>query len=290
MTAFRRHAAAEQRIAALAAVLGQAADRRGLDVALESLGLPDTSDPVGLLALWLAGPYRAVPRHAGWWSPDASKLVRETEAVVSMGGGVHPYEVLIKDLIGIGVTEEHAAGWLARQRVRIEHGVVVDLRGRVRDIAERALEATGRSMTQGELCSWLPIEVPDLALVNELRKNPRFIETGPGRWELADWGGEPSAHLVRVAVPVTPEVMAGDQAALAGDLACLLGLPANDPVTLVTRFGPMTVTYDGARVMRGTARPVALASGAAIGDVLWFVIDPRDLAAEVTIESADPAG
>lgn len=52
----------------------------------------------------------------------------------------------------------------------------------------------------------------------------------------------------------------------------------------------MTVTYDGARVMRGTARPVALASGAAIGDVLWFVIDPRDLAAEVTIESADPAG
>ena len=282
----RQDAAVEQRVGELATLLGQATAHDGLETALESLELPGTSDAAGLLAVWLAGPYRAVPGHDGWWSPRPVELVAETGGLLAMGGGVHPHEVLIKDLIRFGVAEAHAEGWLSHQRVRIEHGLVIDLRGRVGDVGVRVLEATGRAMSYGELCSWMPSEISSSVLAAELRRNPTFIETGPDRWELADWGGEPSAHLVRIRIEVTPEVVSGAEAELSSGIASLLGLRPNVAMTFGTRFGPMAVSYDGSRVMRGSARPVVLASGAAIGDVLWFVIDPRDLAVEVTVDPA----
>ncbi len=286
LAVWRQDAAVEQRVCALATRLGLATDYDGLEAALESLALPAMSDPAGLLAVWLAGPYRPVPKHDGWWSPHPGELVEETEGLLSTCGGVHPYEVLIKDLIRIGVSEVLADGWLSRQGVRIEHGLVVDLGGRVGVVAARALEATGRAMSYSALCSWMPAQITASMLAIELNRNPMFVETGPDRWELADWGGEPSAHLVRIGIHVTPEVVSGAEAELSGEIATLLRLQPGVPLTFATRFGPMAVIYDGWRVMRGSARPVVLASGAAIGDVLWFVIDPRQSAAEVTVDPA----
>jgi hypothetical protein len=281
-----QNAAVERWIGELATTLGQAVDRQGLDAALVALDLPDLSDPAGLLAVWLAGPYRPVPRHDGWWSPDPVELVEATDGLLATGGGVHTYEVLLKDLVDLGVAGGHAERWLSRQCIRIADGVVVDLRGRVADVGARVLEATGRAMSFGELCSWLPSEISVSGLVAELQRNPMFIETGPDRWELADWGGEPSVHLVRISIPVTHDVLNGNEAELSSDIASSLRLRPGVPMTFATRFGPIAVAYDGARVMRGSARPVVLASGAAVGDVVWFVIDPRDLGIEVTVDHA----
>ena len=279
----KQAAAVEQRVGELARRLGSATDHEGLQTVLKSLQLPATSDPAGLLAVWLAGPYRPVPRYSGWFSPHPIELLDETQALLSMGGGVHPYDVVIKDLDRIGVLVAHAHRWLAGQRVKIEHGLVVDLCGRVGDVAARVLEATGRTMDFSELQLWMSPEISASALANQLNRNPMFIETGPDRWELTDWGGEPSAHLVRIEVQVTSEVVSGADAALSSEVARSLHLRPGKQVVLATRFGPMAVAYDGVRVTRGSARPVVLASGAAIGDVLWFVIDPRDWTVEVTV-------
>jgi hypothetical protein len=64
----------------------------------------------------------------------------------------------------------------------------------------------------------------------------------------------------------------------------MLGLRPSVPLTLGTRFGPLALAYDGARVVRSSVRPVILACGAAAGDVLWFVVDPRGLAVEVVVD------
>lgn len=282
----KQAAAVELRVGELARRLGLATDHEGLETVLRSLQLPAASDPAGLLAVWLAGPYRPVPRHDGWWSPHPVELVDETQALLSTGGGVHSHEVAIKDLIRIGVLEVHADRWLSRQRVKIEHGLVVDLCGRVGDVAARVLEATGKALEYSELRSWMPPAISPSALASELNRNPIFIETGPDRWELTDWGGERSAHLVRIGVEVTPEEVSGADAALSSEVARLLRLRPGKRVALATRFGPIVVAYDGVRVTRGSARPVVLASGAAIGDVLWFVIDPRDSTVEVTVDRA----
>jgi hypothetical protein len=209
--------------------------------------------------------------------------------MLSGGGGVHPDEVVLKDLLRLGVTEAHAHRWLSRQHVRIEHGLVVHLGGRIGDVAARALEATGRAMSSRELCAWLPPEVTAPVLVVELNRSRVFVETGPDRWELTDWGGEPSGHLVRIGVQVTPEVVSGDEAELAYEVAGLLRLRPGVPRTFATRFGPMVVSYDGSRVRRGSGRPIVLASGADIGDVLWFVIDPRNSEVEVSVAPATSA-
>lgn len=280
----RQDAALEQRVVELAAVIGLATDHDGLRHALATLDLPGLSEPAGLLAIWLAGPYRAVPGHDGWWSPRPVELIEATNTLLATGGGVHTHDVVIKDLASFGMTAAQAEGWLCRQRVRIERGVVVDLRGSAAAIGERVLEATGQAMSYRELCSWMPAEISASALATELQRNRTFIETGPDRWELADWGGEPSAHLVRLSIEVTAEEVAGTDAALSSEVASLLRLRPGIPLILGTRFGPLALCFDGCQVVRGTARPVVLASGASIGDVLWFVVDPRDLAVEVSVE------
>ncbi len=282
----RQDGALEQRVVELAALVGLATDHDGFPNALAKLNLPGLSEPAGLLAIWLAGPYRAVPGHDGWWSPRPAELIEATNTFLATGGGVHTHDVVIKDLVGFGLTAAQAERWLGRQHVRIEHGVVVDLRGSAAAVAERVLEATGQAMSYRELCSWMPAEISASALATELQRNRAFIETGPDLWELADWGGEPSAHLVRLSIEVTAEEMAGTETALSSEVASLLRLRPGIPLILGTRFGPLALCFDGCQVVRGTARPVVLASGAAIGDVLWFFVDPRDLAVEVSVEQA----
>ena len=284
----RRAAAAD---AALTAVIGQLAehlgevvDIQGVASSLTALDLPGLSDPAGLLAVWLAGPYVPIPGHDNWWSPRPAEVVKATADLVASSGGVHAHAALVNDLTDIGVNGGCAERWLACQRVRIAEGLVVHVAGSVRDVAARVLEATGRPMSRDELCAWMPAgdEVESTLLV-ELRRHERFVETGPDQWELIEWGGEPSSHLVQIEVPVTEGVVNGHEAEAPTELAALLGLRAGVPLKLSTRFGPLVMTYDGRRVVRGSARPVVLASGAAVGDVLSIVVDPRSHAAMVTV-------
>jgi hypothetical protein len=282
-------------ITRLANHLGDAIDTAALAAALDELGLPDTTDPAGLLALWLAGPYLPIPSndtpgHDRWWSPRPPEIAKETSALLASSGGVHAHDHLLSDLVSIGVSHSCAPRWLARQLVRIHDGVVVLVTGRVPDVLTRVFEATGRAMSHAELVSWMPTTQLASAIATELRKNGAFLETAPDSWELAEWGGTPSGHVVHIDVPVTSAALAGDTADLPSEVAALLGLRPGAQLKLSTRFGPLVMSYDGTRVVRGSARPVVLASGAAIGDVLSFVVDPRTHTVNITVTTSEQSG
>lgn len=278
----------------LADRLGDAIDGPGIERVLAAFGLPSTADPAGLLALWLAGPYLPIagddmPGYDRWWSPRPAEIAKETSDLLASSGGVHTYDQLLRDLVGVGVSA-CAPRWLARQPVRVHDGVVVLVSGRVGDVLTRVFEATGRAMSNTELASWMPTTEMAAAVAAELRRNGAFLETGPDRWELTDWGGVPSDHFVHIDVAVTPGVLSGNEGDVPIDVAALLGLHPGTPLNLSTRFGPLVMSYDGIRVVRGSARPVVLASGAAIGDVLSFVVDPRTNAVQITVTRLKPTG
>ncbi len=284
-----------QVLTGLADHLGDAIDGPGIEHVFAGLGLPSTADPAGLLALWLAGPYLPMPGdempgYDRWWSPRPSEIAKETSDLLASGGGVHAYDQLLRDLVGLGVSAACAPRWLARQRVRVHDGVVVLVSGRVGDVLRRVFEATGRAMSTMELAAWMPTTEMAAAVVTELRRNGAFLETGLGRWELTDWGGVPSDHFVHIDVAITPGVLCGNEGDVPIDVAALLGLRPGTPLNLSTRFGPLVMSYDGIRVVRSSARPVVLASGAAIGDVLSFVVDPRTNAVQITVTRSKPIG
>jgi hypothetical protein len=279
----------------LADRLGDAIDCPGIEHVLAAFGLPSTVDPAGLLALWLAGPYLSIPcddmaDSERWWSPHPAEIVKETADLLASSGGVHAHDQLLRDLVGVGVSSACAPRWLARQPVRIRDGVVVVVAGRVGDVLTRVFEATGRAMSNAELAAWTPTTEMAAGVVTELRRNGAFLETGPGSWELTDWGGVASDHVVPIDVAVTPAVLAGDDGEVPVEVAVLLGLRPGTPLNLSTRFGPLVMSYDGVRVVRGSARPVVLASGAALGDVLSFVVDPRTNAVQITVTRSKPTG
>ena len=271
----------------LSELLGQAVTTQGIETALVLAGLPSLGDPAGALAVWLIGPYSPVAGFDAWWSPQPTELIDATRRLLAEGGGVHTLPALVADVINLGVADTQAVEWISVQDVRIVYDIVVSRGGRPSSVAIRALEATGRAMSAHELASWLPAGGGLTAAVTMLRRNPVFVETGPDEWELTDWGGQPVVQPVSVEVPVTASVMAGDTSEAPGALASLLALVPGTERKLSTRFGPFVVSYDGSIVVRGSVRPVVLASGATIGDVLVFDVDPKQPSVSVTVW-ADP--
>lgn len=268
--------------AALAGRLGEAAPRAAVEEALGSMGLGTTDTVVARLALWMAGPYLPVPSRPGWYSRQPAELLARTAGLLAAGGGVHDRRTLLDDLAHLGVAPESTEAWLDVQPVRREHDLVVYLVGRPASVAERALEATGRAMTTTELQRWLPDDDASVLPV-ALRRDRRFLETAPGAWELAEWGGVRSDQRVRMEVAVTHDVLAGRTGEAPPDLVLLLGLTPGSTQTFTSRFGPVTLTFDGHRVVRGSARPVALACGAVAGTTLVFSLDPGRAVAEVEV-------
>ncbi len=271
----------------LSQLLGQAVTTQGIETALTKAGLPALGDPAGALAVWLTGPHSPVSGFDGWWSPRPSELVATTRQLLAESGGVHTLPALLADVTNLGVADAHAVEWISVQDVRIVDGMVVSLAGRPSSVAIRALEATGRAMSAHELSSWLAPGAGLGAAITMLRRNSAFVETGSDHWELTDWGGQPVVQPVSVEVPVTAAVLAGDTGEAPPALASLLALVPGTERKLSTRFGPFVVSYDGSIVMRGSVRPVVLASGATLGDVLVFNVDPKQPSVSVTVW-ADP--
>ena len=272
----------------LAARLDELTDRPTIDTALADLALAPIDDPSGLLAVYLAGPLRPVPGHLGWWSPRPTELVAQTAKLLASDGGVHHHDALVADLGRLGIPDELVDSWLTVQPVRRQDDLVILLSGRPADIAGRALDATGRAMSWDELRDWMPSVGSRAVLAAELHRDRRFIQTDPDRWELTEWGGEPSTHLPRFRIHVTSEALIGDEVDAPGELVGMLGLPVGKRATIATRFGPLSLTYDGTRVVRGSARPILLACGASVGDVLIIVIDSAGRSGEVELERNSP--
>ena len=74
----------------------------------------------------------------------------------------------------------------------------------------------------------------------------------------------------------------------AGLVECL-GVPRRARRSFSTRYGPVMLTHDVAGPARGSVRPVALATGAAVGDALLLHFDPDDGTAAVEVVRATAA-
>jgi hypothetical protein len=270
---------------ALAGRLGAAAPAGAVDDLLIASGLPALPDTRSLLLLWLTGPYAPVPNHPEWLATDPAGLLAETRRLLGDDGGVRPAEQVHKELDVAGVAEEHIGAWLAQQPVRNVDGLLMLTSGTVADIAERVLFAAGRALTVDALEATIwpgrgasPAAERD-RLLRVLHRDARFLRVAAQEFELADWGGEPYREVPASPEPagdachwlqieVDEDVLGGATASVPVPLVAALGMQQGTRRTFATRFGPVALVYDGDRPMRGTLRPVALAAGAGLGDVV----------------------
>ena len=284
-------ATAEPLVAALlpplADRIGEATSVAGIGDVLREFELPGLHEPAGCLAVWLAGRLYPVPGFSGWLSRHPADLVAATRQVLEAGGGVHTVPSLRDDLARIGVAPDQTVAWLTAQRVRFEGEMVVSLAGSASAVVVRALEATGRAMTPAELGGWTTPPRPTSRIVELLRCNSAFVQTRPGFWELAEWGGEPCESVVFLDLIVTDGAASGDEAELPSDLADSLGLGTDGPTRFSTRFGPLALLYDGECVRRTSLRYIVLASGAAVGDVLHATLRPQQRSADITLSAGN---
>lgn len=302
----------------LAAELGSVVPRHALESLLGSRGLPPLPDPRSLLVLWLAGPYRPVRCHPGWLATDPDGLVAATRLLLAEDGGVRPVDHVVKDIERLGLATDLASAWLDEQPVRVHEGLAVLTTGGPAVAAERALSATGRSMTAEALCAWATGSSGErdlfgataaAGLRDALRRDPRFVEVGLGCYALVEWGALPYHDdiptLVELGrpgewgrsddgrwwlqVPIEDHVLAGAGAPVPAGLVECLGVPLRARRSFSTRYGPVMLTHDVAGPARGSLRPVALATGAAVGDALVLHFDPDDGTAAVEVVRATAA-
>jgi hypothetical protein len=83
-------------------------------------------------------------------------------------------------------------------------------------------------------------------------------------------------------VTVDAEVLRGEESPVSDGLVCALGLGLQQRRTFSSRFGPVMLANDGAEPSRGPLRPVAMGTGAGLGDVLVLGFAPEgDVVVEV---------
>lgn len=290
--------------------LGEVAPVEALDGVLAASALPALPDTRSLLALWLAGPYHPVPGHPGWVATDPGTLVAETRRLLREDGGVTTGELVAKELAALGVAEHHVDRWLDRQPVRPVEGLLVLTTGSVAEVAERVLFATGRAMSTDEVlgAAWRGSGAPSRTEVEAaLRRDRRFVATGAACFELAEWGGSPAGATGGSPGRTAPEgappegarcwllvevdrgVLAGAGAPVPFPLVEALGVRPGIRRTFVTRFGPVALVYDGVQPTRGSVRPVALAAGAGVGDVVALGFHAGEGDAVVAVVPVVPA-
>lgn len=289
----------------LARRLGSAAPVRVADDLLVAAGLPPLPDTRSLLLLWLGGPYAGVAGKPGWLATDAAGLLADTRRALSEDGGVRPTEQVHKELDVAGVPEEHIGPWLAQQPVVTSDGLLVLTTGSLADVAERGLFAAGRALTARQLAAIIWPDAADAAdhdgLERALHRDARFVRVSADEFELTEWGNVPYRDVPAGVAPTGDEAdrcwleVGVDEAVLAGAAGCVpaplataLGLREGDRRTFTTRFGPVALAYDGGRAVRGTLRPVVLAAGAGMGDVVALGFHPRDGSAMVTLVPSRP--
>lgn len=312
-----RDGPAEQRdsVAALAAEIGSALPRAVVDDMLEARGLPGQHDPRTQFVLWAAGPYRPVVGYPAWLSTDHDGLVATTRRLLAEDGGVRPVAHVVKELERLGMRADVAARWVAEQPVLVLDDLAVLTTGAPADVAERVLSAAGRAMTSDDLCGLVAVpgdgarlSAAAASMRDGLRRDRRFVEVGPDRYELAEWGAEPY-HDEPVAtatgepgdwgrahdgswwlrVVVEGDLLGGAGASVAAGLIECLGVRPGARRAFSTRYGPVVLTHAAAGPTRGSLRPIGLATGAEVGDTLVLRFGPDDSTATVELVRATAA-
>lgn len=284
--------------------LGTVTTRDRLEATMADLGA--CSPPSAELLAWLAGPYRPVRRRPEWLAVvDPALLEARTAACLSADGGVRRLRDVEGELAELGLGGEALARWISANGAVVVHDLVVSLSGQLAEAVERVLDAYGTERTAAQLAADLALggrAVEEAALASAIR-GARFSRTPKGAVRLSAWGEEPAhpgdepAHPRkeprRKAPPGSPrderravsaetasperlwlwvrvdaDVLSGSQAPVPTALVEGLGLEPPGRRTFSSRWGPVTLAWEGAEPRRGSVRAVALATGARLDDTL----------------------
>lgn len=288
-------------IAALRERLGAVAPVSEADRVTVDVGAGPTSTTAGLLALWLAGPYRPVPSAPGWLALDPQGIGRRTRRRLSEDGGVRLAAEMREELAALGVVGTHRDGWIAACGAVVVEDMVVSTAGSAGTVLERLLFATGRACTPAELAARAGGVLDETEARSVLARDRRFLATGSGSYELAEWHPasapmlSPSARPAATAPPSTtpaiverrwltvrvdPALLSGAGTAIPAGLAEALGVGLHERRTFAGRFGPVVLANDPPQPSLVSLRPIALAAGASTGGTLVLGFAPGG---EVTV-------
>jgi hypothetical protein len=267
------------------------------DVANATLGRLRVSEPPAAeLVLWLAGPYHRVPGCPGWLATDPKLVAARTSACLAADGGIGRLVDVAAELVEVGVRADQLALWLRACGALVIHDVVVSVTGPLADVVERILDAHGAARTSEEIAADIAGggRVTDGTALDGAIRGRRFRHTADGGVLLAAWGEEqrravkrqrrPARKPARAKAPqpdgpasgtrlwlwvrVDDGVLHGSEAAVPVALAEGLGLAPLTRRTFSSRWGPVTLAYEGPYPTRGSVRAVALAAGARCDDTL----------------------
>ncbi len=274
----------------------------------------------GDLLLWLAGPYRPVPRRPGWVALDPATIVARTTSCLSADGGVRRLLDVDHEL---GVAGDQMATWLRTFQVTIVHDLAVSLAGPLAGAIERILDAHGRPLPISTIATLLAEgsrPTAENSVVNAVRAK-QFRSSSAEKIGLLDWDAEPaepatapkpkwqarrSAEPPRAGMAKSPapkdkdrshhvgerlwlwmriddEVLRGTEAEVPAALVDGLGVTAGTRRTFSSRYGPVVLSHDGSRPVRGSVRAVTLAAGGCEGNTLLLGFSPGgELVVEVS--------
>jgi hypothetical protein len=221
-------------------------------------------------------------------------------------GGVRPLQHVESELADVGIRSDQLVAWLSASGATVVHDLAVVVEGALADAAERLLDAHAAPRSAEELSSDLAAggRVIEQALLTAALRNRRFARTATGAVRLAAWGHEEPrpapkkqkrrqrrARPVRSVrsrrpdatstgrppsvsdrlwlwVKVDNETLRGAEADVPVALVEGLGLGPPARRTFASRWGPVTLAYEGTQPTRGSVRAVALAAGARVDDTL----------------------
>lgn len=291
------------------------------------LTLGASGQPASDLLLWLAGPFRPVPRRPGWLAVDPGLAVQATTRSLADDGGVRRLSDVESELADAGIRSCQLEAWLNASGAAVVHGLTVCVEGSLSDAAERLLDAYGTPCSADQVAADLAAGgrlVGQKSLAAALRQR-RFVRTARGNVGLAAWGpaderrsnksrsrgGRPSRRApmggsegrhtstdrpassterLWLWIKVDDEALRGSEADVPVALVEALGLEPPTRRTFSSRWGPVVLAHDGTRPTRGSVRAVALATGARRDDTLLLGFsDNGDVAVEVRPASAPAA-
>ncbi len=302
--------------------LGALTTEARVDAELASLGA--SAEPAAGLFRWLAGPYRSVPRRSGWIATEPRRAVDRTATCVAADGGIRRLVDVISELEDLDLRSEALGPWLTAGGATLVHDLVVLVEGSLPDAVERLLDAHGVPRTPDELAADLAAggRTVDEGLLARALQNGRFAPTAKGAVRLDAWGPGPDRRVptrkgrtgpagrsrsdcpeagTAPAVPSSPTdrlwlwvkiddaTLRGAEGDVPVALVEALGLEPPGRRTFSSRWGPVTLAYDGTRPTRGSVRAVALAVGVHPDEILLLGFSARgDVAVEVRPAAVTP--
>ncbi len=291
--------------------LGAVTSGEALDTVLARLGVTTAAEAE--LLTWLAGPYHPVSKRPGWLAIDPRPVVGRTVGCLGNDGGVRRLGDVVAELADLEIAADQLPAWIAANGSTVVHDLAVLVTGPLPDAVERVLDAHGTERTPDQIEGDLAAggRVVGQNTVERAVRGSRFTRSTKGAIRLAAWGAEtqPStkepyhrrakrhrtklpraaAEQVPVAearlwlwVRVDDEVLHGSEGAVPASLVEGLGLAPLARRTFSSRWGPVTLSHDGAQPTRGSVRAVALAAGANPDDTLLLGFSAAgDVAVEV---------